>query len=340
MIKRTGLIILVILLATSLAMPIDASPSSWAEDQVRAMLLLGMTNPDLLVSENLQDPITREEFAELIVHLYAEANKVSVSSIPQWNPFVDTDNPMVARAYNLGIVNGRSVLDNGQRTFAPDDKVTREEMAVMLVNELDLLGINTRPSYTRTFADQDQISKWAYDQMAFATENDIFRGMSGNRIAPKDQATREQALSLVYRIAEKYLWLEEDVLEPRFTWANSSQTYGFFRPDRKVSQLQSYASSTSLTFRVSYLVDTYKVDIVQQQEDLLHILAISDQVTYDSLYVLKGLIEGSFDKVSKTFNNQPRVYIDRTTGNIQDVPFDSDYFELRIDDALVLTYRP
>lgn len=337
MIKRIASMLIIFCMSVVFIVPVEAKPASWAEIHVKSVLLTGMSSSELLESNHLQNEITREEFAELVVYLYAQAKGVSIESIPQWNPFMDTKNPMVARAYNLGIVNGTAVLEDGRRVFSPTALVTREQMAVMLVNELALLGVTTTPKYTKKFSDESQISDWAYEQLAFATESEIILGIGNNLVAPKDNATREQALTLSHKIALKYNWVDKDLLKPRFT---GSLKYGFYRPNEKTSQLQSYVQGKALTFRISYLVDHYAVDIKGQEEDLIHILSISKSLSYDAFVVLKDEIENSYDSISKTFNNQGTLYIEASTGKIQKSPFDAPQFELLIDDALLLTYEP
>lgn len=327
-------------LATAFISPAEAAPSEWAEDHVKAMLLAGMASGELLESEALQEAITREEFAELVVYLYAQAKGVELESIPQWNPFMDTKNPMVSRAYNLGIVNGTSVLDDGRRVFSPKALVTREQMAVMLVNELEILGVTTTPKYNKSFADQDEISKWAYEQLAFATEANIILGVGSNMVAPKDNATREQAITLAHKIALKYDWIDKDILKSRFESSNASSSHGFYRPQASSSQLQWYVKDGNLNFRVSYLVDSLTVDIKAQENDLIHILSVSDSLSYDAFIALKSAIENSYDNISKTFFNADKIYIHAKTGKVQSQAFESDYFELTVEDALLLTYRP
>ena len=332
--------LLLIAMTILITLPVAGQPSEWAEDHVKALLMAEMGSDEILDSKGLQNPITREEFAELVVYLYAQAKGVSIESIPQWNPFKDTKNPMVARAYNLGIVNGTAVLEDGRRLFSPDALVTREQMAVMLVNEIKLLGIETKPDYSKTFSDQDDISAWAYEQLSFATEKNIILGVGNNLVSPRSNATREQAITLVHKIALKYNWMDKNILVSRFNSSNALKTYGFFRPKSQVSDLQSYVENGALTFRISYWLDSYTVDIPKQQEDLIHILSVSDTLSYDAFVALKNKIEGAYDPISKNFNNASRVYIHGTTGQVSNQAFSNDYFELYIDDALFLTYRP
>lgn len=83
--------------------------------------------PSSLVGDNMTQNITRADFAAVAVKLYEALTGETVQVGD--NPFTDTNNPNVLKAYSLGIVNGTSPT-----TFAPDALVTREQAAVMLTN--------------------------------------------------------------------------------------------------------------------------------------------------------------------------------------------------------------
>ena len=70
--------------------------------------------------------ITREEFAEVVVKAY-EKYAGKEASYTDTSVFTDTKNPEIFKAYELGIVNG---IGGGK--FAPNNLITREQMAAML----------------------------------------------------------------------------------------------------------------------------------------------------------------------------------------------------------------
>ncbi|MEJ8555010.1 S-layer homology domain-containing protein, partial [Tepidibacter sp. Z1-5] len=138
-----------------------AMPSDWAKQDVEDMKNNKLVNANLVDESQFQDMITREEFAELAVLLYAKAKQVSVEELIEKDskePFLDTDNPYVAVAYNEGIVNGTSPV-----TFNPRDKITREAIATMIKRELQELGKDTTPKKSATFSDMNKVSSWAKD---------------------------------------------------------------------------------------------------------------------------------------------------------------------------------
>ena len=60
------------------------------------------------------------------------------ASKPIDNPFTDTNDEYVLKAYALGITFGTS-----ETTFTPNAEITREQMATMLTRALNKAGINT-----------------------------------------------------------------------------------------------------------------------------------------------------------------------------------------------------
>jgi hypothetical protein len=75
--------------------------------------------PEILKGKDLTKPITREEFAELALLLYEKTTGKAVT-IPQ-NPFTDTVNPQVLKAFSIGITQGTSTT-----TFEPNVLINRE----------------------------------------------------------------------------------------------------------------------------------------------------------------------------------------------------------------------
>lgn len=316
----------------------SAAPSSWAEDFMKSMLMEELASDTLLRADLMQQAVTRAEFAELTVRLYAKAKGMAVTDIPEWNPFADTDNPMVARAYNIGIVSGTGLDDNNRRLFSPNKQVTRQEIAVMLVKELKLLGISTSPSYTTKFADDSAISSWAYDAVAFATETGIISGVGSNKVAPKANATREQAMTIVDKIALKYHYIDNSVMASHFNYSNASRSDGFWVPDPASTQLRAVQTDTGIKYSISHLVDSYTIDIKGQQEDLINILLNSSKINYTTLMVLRSEILNSYDYITKKYNTKKTIYINMNTGSTSSSPIAKPYMTLTVDTEIRLEY--
>lgn len=336
--KRCVLLILGFTLIINMLSMSFASPSNWAEEFVESMLLEELSSDEIIDSSKLQQPITREEFAELTVRLYAKAKGIEIGEILQWNPFGDTDNKMVAKAYNIGIVSGTGFDSKNRRMFSPTKLVTRQEIAVMLIKELRELGISVNANTPLTYDDNDTIASWAYDAVAFASQSGILSGVGDNKVAPTAYATREQALTLLNKIALKYHWIDNDLKEPRFFSYNSTSYDGFRIPNYDKSELRAFRTDTGIKYKISHLVSSYTPDVRGQQEDMINILSNASKVSYDALVSLRKIILEGYDPIAKKFNSSNTVYINLATGNVTSYVPSVPYFKVTVDTEMVLEY--
>ncbi len=199
---------------------VKAITSGWASPEVDRAEELGLV-PDIMRHKNMTESITREEFAAVSVKVYESLTGLQAIPVVN-NPFKDTKNVEVMKAYNLGVVNGVSPTQ-----FQPAGLLNREQAAVMLTRvfkRVTLAGWTLETDsrfkldYTMPtlFADDKDISNYARDSVYFMAANGIIKGKSNNIFAPKNKttaqeaegyanATREQALAIAVRMVEKGL---------------------------------------------------------------------------------------------------------------------------------------
>lgn len=180
-----------------------ADLSSWAVSGYQSASEAGLVSYSV-VSNNLKGSITREEFCELAMNLY---KKLTNESLPECvgTPFEDTDSVAVAQAYSYGIVQGTS-----DTTFTPDRRVTREEMAKMLVSTLTASEVvfniadGADTAYVSSFADGGDVSAWAMSSVNTALNYGLMNGVSDDEFRPLDDASREQAIISINGSYEKF----------------------------------------------------------------------------------------------------------------------------------------
>ena len=160
--------------------------SGWALEQVNAAEDNTLV-PDILAGKDLTKGITRAEFAAVAVRLYETMSSQTVEVGE--NPFTDTTEPDVLKAYKMDIVHG---IGNGK--FAPDDLVTREQAAMMLTSVYVKLNGQIPAAGVISFADDTDVSDWAWNAVAFTSDKGIITGVGENRFEPQGSTTREQAL--------------------------------------------------------------------------------------------------------------------------------------------------
>ena len=188
--------------------PSGSVPSDWAINEVNRAKKNGLVTDN--TTRNYTSNISREYFCELVMKLYEKITGSTVSSTE--NPFNDTYNTEILKAYKLGIVNGISSTE-----FAPNSSITRQEICAMLVRAIGVMydNINIEDYQYTSFSDSGLIASWAMDSVQFAYDNNIIQGIGDNKIDPLGHATCEQAILLVNRIYENRdnFQGKEDVIE-------------------------------------------------------------------------------------------------------------------------------
>ena len=173
------------------------TPSSWAKTEISAAQKAGLV-PTLDNEPWWVDNISRLQFCQLAVRL---AERATGKSLPApADPFGDTNNTDVCKAYAAGIVKG--ITDT---TFKPGGTITREQLATMLWRTVQYIQTQTghvvmRPTLSLNgFTDAGSVSAWAIESVSTLSGWSILNGHADGRVAPKSPCTVEQAVLLVYR---------------------------------------------------------------------------------------------------------------------------------------------
>ncbi len=192
--------------------------SAWSSPEMETAYEMDLI-PETLIGEDLTQSISRAEFAAVSVKVFESLSGTKAIPIVN-NPFHDTDDVEVMKAYGIGAINGTSAV-----TFSPDALLNREQAATMLTRvfkRITLAGwtLDTdskfQLDYARptAFSDDENISVWAKDSVYFMVANGIIQGTGNNVFAPKNitshdeaigyaNATREQALAIAVRMVQK-----------------------------------------------------------------------------------------------------------------------------------------
>jgi hypothetical protein len=196
-----------------------ARASAWAEPELERAREHGLI-PDSLAGADLTGPVTRAEFAAVAVRVFEVLT--GTKAVPAAvNPFTDTDDPEVLKAFNTELAVGISETE-----FAPDALLNREQAATILTRvfkkvnlpgwtwaedaafELDFAGPDP-------FADDELISGWARESVYFMTANGIITGTGEGRFTPRAATPEEQALGYANATREQALLLAVRLVENR-----------------------------------------------------------------------------------------------------------------------------
>ena len=178
----------------------DVAAGSWYYDAVKYVYENKVMNG---VEGNQFAPDETLSRAMLVTILYRLDGEPSLDGENLGYPFEDVEegswySDPVYWARLHGIVNG--VEGN---KFAPNDGLTREQMAAILYRYAQYKKLDVSASADLgTFADGSKTSSWAVDAMKWAVGEKLINGLEGNTLAPQNTSTRAQVATVMMRFME------------------------------------------------------------------------------------------------------------------------------------------
>lgn len=165
----------------------------WAETEISTLIDDGV----VVGSERglqLEDSITRAEFAAMLVrglNILTDDEVHEFADVSQSSWYYKTINT----AYHAGIISG---YENHLR---PEESITREEMAKMIINAVEYAGkLKSHALELTVFSDSNKISDWARQSVADAVLYDLITGFPDGSFRPHQESLREQAMVMIYRL--------------------------------------------------------------------------------------------------------------------------------------------
>ena len=170
------------------------APSEWAAESIDIANELNI----IYKSQEYiyKSDITREEFCELIYNFVILVNPDVETYIP--DSFTDTKNEKVLKLASLGIVNGKTATE-----FAPDDSLTREEAATIIIRMVNKVVPLAATEMWFEYDDMEEISEWASNSIQTISNLGFMKGVGNNKFAPKDTYTTEQAITTLVIIYQR-----------------------------------------------------------------------------------------------------------------------------------------
>ncbi len=175
---------------------VDVASEKWYFNAVTFIAARGITLGTDATHYSPNDPITRGQFIVMLMRAYGIA--------PDENPtdnFSDAGNTYytnyLATAKRLGISNGV-----GDNLFAPEQKITRQDLFTLLYRTLGILGAlpeQTVEKELSDFSDAGQISDYATDALEVLVKAGVIEG-SGGKLMPKATATRAEMAQVFFKL--------------------------------------------------------------------------------------------------------------------------------------------
>ena len=168
----------------------DVSSSEWYYDEVMTAANAGWINGTKPGYFEPNGTMTRADFMVIIARILDCDTEATVESLfPDCNE-TDYFNAAVTFCKQRGIIDGD---DKGY--FNPYDAITREEMAKILCNALELDELETSAD---PFDDDAEIAQWAKGYVNAVQAEGIMEGSNGS-FNPRDNATRAEGAAVLVR---------------------------------------------------------------------------------------------------------------------------------------------
>lgn len=204
----------------------DVPEGHWAEENINFLKEQNITSGIGGGEFGLGQPLTRAQFVTFLGKLM-----VWTDPLPESNSFEDIQD-QTAWYYGpveRALING--VIDQRVSTFRPNDLITREEMALMIVNTLDY-GWLAEEKMDEASPFTDVTDHVGY--MILLNDFGIITGYGNGLFGPEDTAKREEAAAILMRMYAK--------LNHEFNYRNA-----FYR-DSSYSQIDHIPSFDAVGF--------------------------------------------------------------------------------------------
>lgn len=172
--------------------PIDIEEVSWAKDYILDVISKGIMKgyeEGGQYSFRPNNNTTRAEFATALfnyLNLSKDATSVFEDTKDHWAK------DYISKLVDMGILNGTN-----ESSFAPDDYITREQIAAILNRAFDPATVADEFKYT----DNSFISDWAADSVYAVRSAGWMSGDASGTFRPKDTATRAEIATILSRLA-------------------------------------------------------------------------------------------------------------------------------------------
>lgn len=171
----------------------DVSTEDWFYDAVRFVTEKGLFKGDEKGNFCPEEKLNRAMTAAVLSRI----SQVDDTNYGKEQRFTDVP----VDSWYAGAVNwaaeAQVVNGNGDGTFAPEQLITREQLAAMLYRYAE--GKPEECSVISKFSDDDEVSDWAVEAVAWAVEKGLLCGTDENTLEPCGEATRAEAAAVFQR---------------------------------------------------------------------------------------------------------------------------------------------
>ncbi len=169
--------------------------SHWARDFIKYCMDRGYLVGTSITNFSPNRPTTRAEFVTVLSRL-AGIKEENYKK----NKFTDVPKGVYYEAAVNWAQEKKIVEGTGSSRFAPDQTMTREEMATILDRYFQVTKKNYGNRGALYFKDQGEMSIWAADSVRRMTQAGILHGTDRNTFEPKSSFTRAELATVIYQL--------------------------------------------------------------------------------------------------------------------------------------------
>jgi hypothetical protein len=151
--------------------------------------------------------ITRGEFATYIAKGLGLSSDRNAAA-----KFKDVNANTAMGAY-IGAASAAGVVaGNTDGTFKPNNPITRQEMAVMMIRAAKVAGLTVQlpesaSAYLKKYTDRGKVGAWAQTDMAKSVYIGVISGKTATTLSPQTNATRAEGTVMLLRLLQKVKFL-------------------------------------------------------------------------------------------------------------------------------------
>lgn len=166
----------------------------WAKDDINILSAASIVNGKKNQLFMPDEQVTRAEIAAFIARTF------KLTPLQYAGTFDDVKkhhwySGVVETAAKYGIANGV-----GNKLFMPDEPVTREQIATMVIRAMSLSGVEIQGDKTHSFNDDVIISDYAKEYVYKGVNAGIIYGFDDGEFKPSKTATRAEAVVMIKRM--------------------------------------------------------------------------------------------------------------------------------------------
>lgn len=200
--KFLALLLTVCMLASMAVIPAgaaeikDVPEDHWAKAHVDRWVGNNIMEVDKDGNFNPEKELTRAEFAVILCRLMGYTKKADAST------FVDLPEDQAAADAILKLKAANVMNGVGDNKAAPNSKLTREHVAVMVFRALNLKPVTNS---SMSFTDAGDVSDWAKAEIATMASLKMVEGVGENTLVPQHSITNGQMAALLDKMVAAYV---------------------------------------------------------------------------------------------------------------------------------------